>query len=56
MVREAGGTITDPAGGDTFYETGDLVCGNATLQPKLREVVAEGIAAVHAARAAASAG
>jgi myo-inositol-1(or 4)-monophosphatase len=55
MVREAGGTLTDPAGGDTFYETGDVVCGNATLQPKLREVVAEGIAAVQAARAAASA-
>jgi myo-inositol-1(or 4)-monophosphatase len=56
MVREAGGTLTDPAGGDTHYETGDVVCGNAALQPKLREVVAEGIAAVQAARAAAAAG
>jgi myo-inositol-1(or 4)-monophosphatase len=51
IVREAGGIITDPAGGDTFYETGNVVCGNTTLQPKLREVVADGIAAVEAARA-----
>lgn len=56
MVREAGGTLTDPAGGDTFYETGDVVCGNPALQPKLREVVAEGIAAVQAARVAATQG
>jgi myo-inositol-1(or 4)-monophosphatase len=56
LVREAGGTITDPAGGDGFYASGDVVCGNAALQPKLREVVAEGIAAAQAARAAAAAG
>jgi myo-inositol-1(or 4)-monophosphatase len=53
MVREAGGIITDPQGGDTFYDTGHVVCGNPVLQPKLREVVAEGNAAVDAARAAA---
>lgn len=56
MVREAGGIVTDPAGGDTHFESGDLVCGNQHLQPKLREVVAEGIAAAQAARAAAAAG
>jgi myo-inositol-1(or 4)-monophosphatase len=53
IVREAGGTVTDPQGGESFYETGHVVCGNAALQPKLREVVAEGIAAGEAARAAA---
>lgn len=53
LVREAGGLITDPEGGESFYETGHIVCGNPTLQPKLREVVAEGIAAAGAARTAA---
>jgi myo-inositol-1(or 4)-monophosphatase len=53
MVREAGGLVTDPQGGDGFYDSGLVVCGNPTLQPKLREVVAEGIAATEAARAAA---
>lgn len=56
LVREAGGIVTDPAGGDGFYETGNVVCGNPNLQPKLREVVAEGIAAVEAARAEARGG
>ncbi len=51
IVKEAGGFVTDPAGGDTHYETGDLVVGNQALHPKLREVVAEGIAAAQAARA-----
>jgi myo-inositol-1(or 4)-monophosphatase len=52
ILREAGGMVTDPEGGETFYETGSVVCGNPALQPKLREVVAEGIAAAEAARAA----
>ncbi len=47
MVKEAGGFWTDPEGGDA-YETGNVVAGNPALQPKLREVVAEGIAAVKA--------
>jgi myo-inositol-1(or 4)-monophosphatase len=46
LVREAGGTVTDPEGGDTFFATGDIVAGNAPLHPKLREAVAEGIQAV----------
>jgi len=54
IVKEAGGFVTDPAGGDTYYETGDLVAGNGALQPRLREVVAEGIAAISTARAAAA--
>ena len=51
MVREAGGMVTDPQGGDTFYESGAVVCGNPVLQPKLREAVAEGIAAAETVRA-----
>jgi len=52
LVREAGGIVTDPAGGDGYYETGDIVCGNPVLQAKLRDVVAEGVAVVAAARGA----
>lgn len=52
LVREAGGIITDPQGGEGYYESGSVVCGNPALQPKLREVVAEGDAAAAAARAA----
>jgi myo-inositol-1(or 4)-monophosphatase len=55
LVKEAGGFASDPQGGETHYETGDVVVGNAALHPKLREVVAEGIAAAQAARAAAAA-
>jgi myo-inositol-1(or 4)-monophosphatase len=51
LVREAGGIVTDPQGGEGFYETGWIVAGNPHLQPKLREVVAEGIAAAEQARA-----
>jgi len=47
LVREAGGFVTDPEGGDP-YAAGNVVAGNQALQPKLREVVAEGIAAVKA--------
>ena len=44
MVREAGGFVTDPEGGDPYAE-GNVVAGNQALHGKLREVVAEGIAA-----------
>jgi len=53
MVREAGGFVTDPDGGDPYAE-GLVVAGNTALQPKLREVVAEGIAAAQRARAGAA--
>jgi myo-inositol-1(or 4)-monophosphatase len=58
LVREAGGFATDPDGGDP-YAAGHVVAGNPALQPRLREVVQEGIAAAPgpaAARAAAAAG
>jgi myo-inositol-1(or 4)-monophosphatase len=47
MLREAGGAVTDPDGGDPF-ETGNVIAGNQALQPKLRDLVIEGIAAVKA--------
>jgi myo-inositol-1(or 4)-monophosphatase len=49
MVREAGGFVTDPDGGDPYAE-GNVVAGNQALHGKLREVVAEGIATVASAR------
>lgn len=49
MVREAGGYVTDPEGGDA-YASGNVVAGNVHLQPKLREAVVEGIAAAATAR------
>ena len=53
MVREAGGFVTDPSGGDP-YAQGMVVAGNPHLHEKLREVVAEGIAAADAGRAQAA--
>jgi myo-inositol-1(or 4)-monophosphatase len=31
LIREAGGLICDPAGGDSFLKTGNLVAGNPTI-------------------------
>jgi len=48
IVREAGGTVTAPDGTEfavTDNAPNDLVAGNAHLQPKLREFVADGVAA-----------
>lgn len=50
LVREAGGIVTDHQGGDGYYDSGWIVAGNPALQPRLREVVAEGIGAAEAAR------
>ncbi len=50
LVREAGGFVTDPQGGEAYYAEGNVVAGNQALQGKLREVVAEGIAAAEAGR------
>ena len=49
MVKEAGGFVTDPEGGDAYAE-GNVVAGNQALHGKLREVVVEGIAAAEAGR------
>ncbi len=48
IVREAGGTVTDPGGAEFAVSDGpdnDLVAGNAYLQPKLLAVVADGVSA-----------
>ena len=47
-MREAGGTATDPAGAEFAVSDGpdnDVVAGNAHLHAKLRELVADGVAA-----------
>ena len=54
MVTEAGGIATAPDGGDPYAE-GHVVAGNTHLQPRLREAVAESMAAV-ATRGRAEAG
>ena len=47
IVREAGGTVTDPAGAESRLrdDANDVVAGNAHLHPKLLEHVADGVAA-----------
>ncbi len=44
VVREAGGYVTDPAGGDPLA-SGDVVAANPHLHPRLVEAVADGLAA-----------
>ncbi|HEV7456094.1 MAG TPA: inositol monophosphatase family protein [Roseococcus sp.] len=55
MVREAGGYVTAPDGGDPYAE-GHVVAGNPNLQGKLREIVADSIAAAAAGRGRAEVG
>jgi myo-inositol-1(or 4)-monophosphatase len=45
ILREAGGFATDPEGREP-YPSGDVVVGNPILQPRLKALVQEGIAAV----------
>ncbi len=47
MVKEAGGYVTDPDGGDAYAEC-NIVAGNVPLHGKLREAVQAGIAATAA--------
>jgi myo-inositol-1(or 4)-monophosphatase len=44
IVREAGGYVTDPAGGEA-RDNGDVVAGNPHMHPHLLEAVADGVAA-----------
>ena len=39
LVREAGGLITDLAGGEAWYDTGNVVCGNSKLMRQLLPLV-----------------
>jgi myo-inositol-1(or 4)-monophosphatase len=52
ILKEAGGYITSPDGGDA-YPGGDIVAGNQHMHGKLREVVVESIAAAAKGRAVA---
>ncbi len=47
IVREAGGSVTTPAGAESVLVEGgnDVVCGNPHLHAKLLQVVADGVAA-----------
>ena len=38
LVREAGGTVTDITGGDSYLDTGDIVAAGEKLHPTLLEV------------------
>jgi myo-inositol-1(or 4)-monophosphatase len=46
LVREAGGFVTDPNGGDP-RDTGDVVAANPHLHPVLSEAVSDGISRSH---------
>ena len=38
LVREAGGTVTDITGGDSYLDTGDIVAAGVALHPTMLEV------------------
>jgi len=52
IVREAGGFVTDPQGGQDPLATGEVVATNAHLHEALRAAVADGVAASHRAAGA----
>jgi myo-inositol-1(or 4)-monophosphatase len=39
LVRESGGFVTDPAGGDRMMETGSIVAGNEDIHRRLRALL-----------------
>jgi myo-inositol-1(or 4)-monophosphatase len=41
LVREAGGFVTDPEGGEPSFKTGDILAGNETIQRELVRVFKE---------------
>ena len=41
IVREAGGFVSDIAGGDHIFETGGIVAGNEVIQRALVEILGE---------------
>ncbi len=45
IVREAGGFVTDPQGGQDALASGDVVAANPHMHETLREAVADGVAA-----------
>jgi myo-inositol-1(or 4)-monophosphatase len=45
LVREAGGFVTDPDGGDRIFETGSVVAGNQAIHKRLLSLIAPATAA-----------
>jgi myo-inositol-1(or 4)-monophosphatase len=45
LVREAGGFVTDAAGGQKVFETGSIVAGNQTVHKALLAALAGSTAA-----------
>lgn len=45
IVREAGGTVTDVLGGDSYLETGDIVAAGTGLHPALVEITRSALGA-----------
>lgn len=39
LVKEAGGTVSDFEGGNSFFETGDILAANPYIHPKLLELL-----------------
>jgi myo-inositol-1(or 4)-monophosphatase len=39
MIREAGGFITDLAGGDRFLDSGEVVAGNEAMHRQLLAIL-----------------
>lgn len=52
IVREAGGFVTDPQGGQDPLSSGEVVAANPHLHETLRVAVADGVAAAHRAAGA----
>ncbi len=52
IVREAGGFVTDPQGGQDPLASGEVVAANPHLHDTLRLAVADGVAAAHRAAGA----
>jgi myo-inositol-1(or 4)-monophosphatase len=52
IVREAGGFVTDPQGGQDPLASGEVVAANPHLHDTLRAAVADGVAAAHRAAGA----
>lgn len=40
LIREAGGVITDPLGGNDFFDSGNLIAGNPLVHKKMLDMIA----------------
>jgi myo-inositol-1(or 4)-monophosphatase len=39
LIQEAGGLVSDPLGGGTFMQSGNVVCGNPKIQPLMLKLM-----------------